>query len=102
VSVSGADEQEFLRRLEEEFRKVKVSDFLTQTVVTVSQLGWQRLAPGEQRDLAQARLAIEALRALVPVLEETLSEQAVRDLRQSLTSMQLAYANAAGGGGGDS
>jgi hypothetical protein len=62
-------------------------------VVTISQLGWQRLS-GEQRDLDQARLAIEALRALVPVLQQALPESAVRDFQQSLTNMQLAYAGA--------
>lgn len=94
----GDDQQEFLRRLEEEFRRIKVADFLAQAVVTVSQLGWQRLAAGPERDLEQARLAIDALRALVPVLGPALPGGAARDLQASLTSMQLAYANAAPAG----
>ena len=89
-----AEEQEFLRRLEEEFRRLKVVDVVTQSIYTISQLGWQRLS-GETRDLAQAQLAIDALRALVPVLKGHVPDQAQRDLQQVVSNMQLAYAGAA-------
>jgi hypothetical protein len=57
-------------------------------------IGFHRLAP-ESRDLAQARLAIESLRALEPVLREGgLDESVLRDLEQARTNLQLAYANA--------
>jgi hypothetical protein len=74
-------------------RKLKISDFLVQTAASLSSLGFQRLG-GEGRDLAQARLAIEALRALVPVISEGVSPEAVSDLNQVVASMQLAYAKA--------
>jgi hypothetical protein len=49
----------------------------------------------EARDLEQARLAIETLRALEPVLREGgLDEAIVRDLEQARTNLQLAYAKA--------
>ena len=52
--------------------------------------------PAEQdRDLDQARLAIEALRALVPVLDGSASDELVRDFRQVTANLQLAYADAA-------
>jgi hypothetical protein len=86
--------EEQLRTLEEELRKVKISDLLAQTVVTVSSLGFQKLS-GEGRDLDQARLAIEALRALVPVLGEALPPEAIRDFNQVVANLQLAYAKAA-------
>ena len=89
-----AEQAEFLRRLEEEFRKLTVADVLGQTVFTVSQLAWQRLAPGEGRDLEQARLGIEALRALVPVLKDAVPPEVAKDFQQALTSLQLAYAGA--------
>jgi hypothetical protein len=44
--------------------------------------------------LAQARLAIESLRALVPVLEGSAPEEALRDFGQLLAGLQLAYATA--------
>ena len=87
-------QEELLRQLEDEFRRLRIEDVLAQTVMTVSQLGFRRMSP-EDRDLAQARLAIDALRALVPVLGEALPEQAVRDFNSVIANMQLAYARAA-------
>jgi hypothetical protein len=83
-----------MEQLEAELRKLKVGDVLAQTVYTVSSLGWRRLAPGEERDLDQARLAIDSLRALVPVLEQALPVETIRDFNQVVTNMQLAYAKA--------
>jgi cobalamin biosynthesis Co2+ chelatase CbiK len=87
-------DDELVKQLEEQLKKVKVSDLIVQTLYTVSSLGYQKLA-GEDRDLAQARLAIETLRVLVPVLESELGEEAVRDFKQVTANLQLAYADAA-------
>src|SRR6266576_3854386 len=65
-----------------------------QAVYTISSLGYHRLS-GENKDLEQARLAIEALKALLPVLEGAVPAEAVRDFNQVLANMQLAYASAA-------
>ncbi len=89
------DERELVEQLQAELNKLKVSDLLLQTLYTVSSLGYHRLS-GEDQDLEQAHLAIEALRALLPVLEGAVPEEATRDFRQVLTNMQLAYASAAG------
>lgn len=86
-----ADDEELL----EEFKQLKVSDVLVQTVVGLSSLGYRSLAE-DTRDLDQAKLAIEALRALVPVLEGSVPEQAARDFQQLVSNMQLAYAAAVG------
>jgi hypothetical protein len=88
-------EAELLEQLETELKKLKVSDVLVETVFTVSSLGYRRLGD-EDRDLDQARLAIEALRALVPVLRDSVSDQVVRDFEQMVANMQLAYAKAVG------
>lgn len=87
-------QEELLDQLEEQLKQLKVSDVLIQTVFTVSSLGYQKLGE-EDRDLEQARLAIETLRALVPVLKQAVPEQVGRDLEQTLANMQLAYARAA-------
>jgi hypothetical protein len=87
-------EQELVEQLQAELSRLKVSDLLVQTVYTVSSLGYHRLS-GEHKDLDQARLAIEALKALLPVLEEAVAEEVVRDFNQVLANMQLAYASAA-------
>ena len=94
TSQPPADDEELVKQLEEQLKKVKVSDLIVQTLYTVSSLGYQKLA-GEDRDLAQARLAIETLRVLVPVLEGELGEEAVRDFKQVTANLQLAYADAA-------
>lgn len=87
------DEQRLIEEIQAELAKLKVSDLLLQTLYSVSSLGYHRLG-AEGRDLEQARLAIEALRALVPVLEGSVAEDALRDFNQVLANLQLAYASA--------
>jgi hypothetical protein len=86
-------EDELVQQLQDELKKLKVSDLLLQTLYTVSSLGYHRLS-GEDKDLDQARLAIESLKALLPVLEGHVPEQALADFNQVLANMQLAYADA--------
>jgi hypothetical protein len=92
----GRSDEELLQEVEEQLRKLKVSDLLVQTLYTISSLGYRKLSE-EDRDLDQARLAIEALRALLPVLEGTIADDVSRDFRQVTANLQLAYADAARG-----
>ena len=78
----------------EQIRRMKVSDLLLSTISTVAQLGYAKLDPAG-RDLEQAKLAIDSLRALVPVLEGAVPEEVVRDFSQVTANLQLAYAKAA-------
>jgi hypothetical protein len=87
-------DEELRQELEEELKKLKVSDLLVQTLYTVSSLGYRKLSTGD-RDLEQARLSIEALRALLPVLVGSVEEDVVRDFKQVTANLQLAYADAA-------
>ena len=87
------EEQKLVEELQAELAKLKVSDLLVQTLYTVSSLGYHRLS-AEAKDLDQAKLAVEALKALVPVLEGEVPEEALRDFRQVLANLQLAYASA--------
>ncbi len=80
--------------LMEVMRKLKVSDFLLSSLSTLAQLAYGKLDPAS-RDLPEARLAIDALRALVTVLEGTAPPDAIRDLGQVTANLQLAYATAA-------
>jgi hypothetical protein len=89
------DDERLLRQLEEELKSLKVGDLLVQTLYTVSSLGYRRLAEGDDRDLEQAQLAIEALRALLPVLDGAVPEELIRDFKQVTANLQLAYADAA-------
>ena len=92
------DEKQLQERIEEELRKLKVQDILLQTSFTLASLGFRRLGEVD-RDLEQGRLAIEALRALLPVLREVMPQEVTRDLEQTLANLQLAYADAAKSGG---
>ena len=78
----------------EHIRRMKVSDLLLSTMTTVAQLGYAKLDPSG-RDLQQAKLAIDSLRALVPVLEGSVPEEVSRDFTQVTANLQLAYASAA-------
>ena len=93
MSQSSEQDQKLVEELQAELAKLKVSDLLLQTLYTVSSLAYHRLS-GEQKDLDQTRLAIEALKALVPVLEGSVPEEALRDFKQVLANLQLAYADA--------
>jgi hypothetical protein len=76
-------------------RAMTVADLLRSTTFTFAQLAVAKL--GEPtRDLDDARRAIEALRALLPLSEELLGAEAAADLRDTVASLQLAYADAAG------
>jgi predicted nucleic acid-binding protein len=92
--MSESADEKLIQQLEEELKKVKVSDLLVQTLYTVSSLGYRNLSD-EARDLDQARLAIETLRALLPVLEGAVGEEILRDFKQVTSNLQLAYADAA-------
>ncbi len=81
-------------QLLEGIRQLKVADVLLSAFSTVAQLGYAKL-DASTRDLDQARLAIESLRALMPVLEGAAGEETLRDFRQVVTNLQLAYADAA-------
>ena len=80
-------------RLAEVLSQLQVSDLLLQTLSTVASLAYHRLSE-EHRDLDQVRLAIEALRALLPVVSGSLPAEVVRDLEQVTANLQLSYAAA--------
>jgi hypothetical protein len=77
----------------EHIRQMKVSDVLLSILPTVAQLGYAKLDPAG-RDLEQAKLAIESLRALVPVLSGSVPEEVLKDFEQVTANLQIAYAKA--------
>jgi hypothetical protein len=80
--------------LREALDRVGVADVLLQALTATASLGFRRVSP-DARDLGQARLAIEALRALEPVLRKSgVDDAVVRDLEQARANLQLAYAKA--------
>jgi hypothetical protein len=99
VSEREPTEEEIARDLANELRKLKVEDVLIQTLITISSIGYRRLGltpeTKDDRDLAQVQVAIDTMRALVPVLENVVPAELIRDFNQSVANLQLAYAKAA-------
>ena len=92
------EQEAIARELAEEFRKLKVEDVVVNTLVHVSSIGYRRLGLTEdsagERDLPQTALAIETMRALVPVLEGFLPQELVAGFEEQIANLQLAYAKA--------
>jgi hypothetical protein len=96
-STSGADqpsEEEIRRQIDEEIRSVRVQDVLLQSVVSLINLSARRIAKEDERDLDQARIGIEAVRAVVDLLDDEPAAQ----VRNALSEVQMLYAQAAEGG----
>ena len=91
-----ADEQELPSEeaLRDALDRIEVADILLNALSAAASIGFRRVSP-EGRDLDQVKLAIEALRALDPVLRDAgVEEGIVRDLEQARANLQLAYASA--------
>jgi len=93
-SKSQATDGASLEDIAEQLRRIKVADIVVQTATGLVELASIRLS-GDQRDLAQVRLAIDSLRALEPVIREQVSAELAGGLQAAITSLQLAYAEAA-------
>jgi hypothetical protein len=95
-------EEELRAAYEEEIRKVRVEHVLLEQVVTLVNLGMRRtgLAPGTEpeRDPGQVRLAVESIRALLPLLEQTAPQQ-IGPIREALSQLQLAFVRIGGAPG---
>lgn len=96
-------EAEMQAALEEQMRNLRVEDVLVQTTVTLVNLGARRLGltpapgeePGAERDIGQAKTAIEAVRALLPLCPAEVAEQ----IGPALSQLQMAFAREAQGAG---
>jgi len=87
-------EEELRARIEEQLRTVRVQDLLLESVVSVLNLTARRIAKEDERDLEQARVGIEAVRAVVGLLDREQAEQ----VRSALSQVQVLYAKHAGEG----
>lgn len=87
-------EQELQAAYEAELKRIRVEDVIVQTVVSLLNLGGRRagLAPGTEgeRDLEQVRQAIDAARALLPLVEGRLGPDA-QTLRDALSQRLMAF-----------
>src|SRR3954453_18313427 len=88
-------EEEMRAQLEEEIRKVRVEDVVLQSVVSILNLSARRIAKDDERDLEQAKIGIDAARAL----DDLHNPEAQAQLRQAISELQVLYAQHAGGEG---
>jgi hypothetical protein len=89
-------EQEIRERLEGELRKLRVEEVVLQSVVSIINLTARRIAKEDERDLAQAKVGIDAVRALV----EVIPAEAATQIREALSELQMLYAREAGAAAG--
>ena len=94
--------EEELRAIEAEMEKLTVDDVLLQTLVTMVNLGARKLGlaapPGDEepkRDLEQTKQAIDAARALLPLLEPRHGEE-LGPVKDALSRLQMAYVQLSG------
>ena len=101
-------EDEIRAAYQEQLRQVHVDDVLVQTVLSLLNMGALRAGLTEggeaDRDPAQLRSAIEGIRALMPIVEPALGQDAA-PIKEALSQLQMAYARqpevqAEGGGDG--
>jgi hypothetical protein len=90
--------EEEIRALEAEMEKLTVDDVLLQTIVTLINLGARKagLAEGSTADLPQVKQAIDAARALLPIVEPAHGE-ALAPVKDALSRLQMAYVQQQGG-----
>lgn len=99
AAADAGDEEERVRAVMDELRRLKVEDLALDMAVSLVTVGYQKLGLTEQtralRDLDGARLSIELLRASLEVLEREGAGVKLGDLRGTLAAMQLNYARVA-------
>ena len=92
-------EEELRAAYEAEIKKIRVDQVLLEHVVTLVNLGMRRtgLSPGteDERDVEQVRMAIDAIRAHLPVLERTAGDK-IGPIRDALSQLQLAFVKIGG------
>lgn len=91
-------QEEMAALLAERLARTPVRDVLLQCMATFIDMAGVRLGMGptgdDARDLAQARQAIEALRALLGVAEHELGAAQVRPFKEPLAVLQMAFSRA--------
>jgi hypothetical protein len=94
LSEGGEPREPTMDDLMKAIQEIEVGQFLISTVSTLASLAFGKI---EQGELGQAKAAIDAIRAVLPVLAGQVEDPLVRDLERALANLQVAYADAASG-----
>jgi len=91
-------DEERARAIREQLKGLHAFDLAYEMMISLVSFGYQKMGltdeTSELRDLGDARLAIELLRANLEVVEREQGEGRTRDVRSTLAQMQLGYAQA--------
>jgi hypothetical protein len=93
-----ADDELTPEKLAEQISLLKIEDILISTVTTLGQLTYAKL---DAKQLDQAQLAIDAIAALLPALEGHVEAQMLRDFKQLLANVRLAFADTVSASGSE-
>ncbi len=92
-------EEELRAAYEAEIKKIRIEQVLLEQIVSLVNLGMRRtgLQPGteDERDLGQVQLAIESIRAQLPLVEQIAAPQSGQ-IRDALSQLQLAFVRLGG------
>ncbi|MFL5823863.1 MAG: hypothetical protein ACJ764_10525 [Solirubrobacteraceae bacterium] len=96
--------EELRAAYEQQIKQIRVEDLILENVVTLLNLGMRRtgLSPGteDERDPAQVRMAIESVRSLLPLLEQSAPGDAspdyLRQIKDALSQLQMAFVKIGG------
>lgn len=89
-------EAEIMAEIQEAMASTPVKDFITQFLMTLSSLAYQRLGiyqdPSKVKvDPAQSKLAIDCYASLAESLKGSITEDEDKTLQAVLTSLRMAY-----------
>ncbi len=91
-------DEERARAVREQLKSLQAFDLAYEMMISLVSFGYQKMGltdeTSELRDLGDARLAIELLRATLEVVEREQGPDRTRDVRSTLAQMQLGYAQA--------
>jgi len=94
-------EEELRAAYEAEVKQIRIEQILLENIVTLVNMGMRKtgLIPGteDERDPAQVRLAIEGVRAHLPLVDIVAPEQSA-PIQDALSQLQMAFVQIGGGG----
>jgi hypothetical protein len=99
AGTAGAQtDEERARAIREQLKSIHAVDMAYEMMVSLVSFGYQKMGltaeTEELRDMGDARVAIELLRATLGVVEREAGRAETRDLHSTLAQMQLSFARA--------
>ena len=88
--MSESADEETLNAMFDAIRQAKVSDLILSTITTLISVAYGKV---ELKELDEAKRAIDAIDALLPLAEGQLEDAMRRDLTQAVANLKLAYAD---------